>query len=63
MVKVKEKEAEMDSKVVVRSVEGERFTQAIETGKHKLSADEPESIGGTDRGPGPYEYLLSALGA
>lgn len=63
MVKAKEKEAEMASKVVVRSVLGERFTQAIETGKHQLFADEPESVGGSDRGPGPYEYLLSALGA
>lgn len=53
----------MDSKVAVRSVSGERFTQTIETGKHQLFADEPESIGGSDRGPGPYEYLLSALGA
>jgi hypothetical protein len=57
------KEAEMASKVVVRSVLGERFTQTIQTGKHQLFADEPESLDGSDRGPGPYEYLLSALGA
>jgi len=53
----------MASKVVVRSVLGERFTQTIQTGKHQLFADEPESLDGSDRGPGPYEYLLSALGA
>ena len=52
----------MASNVVVRSVFGERFTQMIETGKHRLNADEPESVGGSDRGPGPYEYLLAALG-
>ena len=52
----------MASNVVVRSVSGERFTQVIETGKHRLYADEPESVGGSDRGPGPYEYLLTALG-
>jgi uncharacterized OsmC-like protein len=52
----------MASKVVVHSVSGERFTQAIETGKHQLFGDEPESLGGSDRGPGSYEYLLAALG-
>ncbi len=52
----------MASNVVVRSVSGERFTQVVETGKHQLFADEPESFGGSDRGPGPYEYLLAALG-
>jgi putative redox protein len=52
----------MDSELVVRSVAGERFTQEIETGRHKLLGDEPESHGGSNRGPGPYEYLLAALG-
>jgi putative redox protein len=53
----------MASSVVARSESGERFTQIIKTGKHRLFADEPESFGGSDRGPGPYEYLLAALGA
>lgn len=49
--------------IVVRSVTGERFTQEIEVGKHLLLlGDEPESFGGSDRGPGPYKYLLAALG-
>ncbi|MGD8887551.1 MAG: hypothetical protein PVF14_05150 [Desulfobacterales bacterium] len=52
----------MASDVVVRTVSGERFTQTVEAGKHQLYADEPESVGGSDRGPGPYEYLLTALG-
>ncbi len=52
----------MASSVIVRSLSGERFTQEVEAGRHKLLADEPESYGGTDRGPGPYEYLLAALG-
>ena len=52
----------MASEVIVRSVPGERFTQEVEAGRHKLRGDEPESHGGSDRGPGPYEYLLAALG-
>ncbi len=52
----------MASIVVVRSVPKARFTQIVETGKHQLLADEPETFGGSDRGPGPYEYLLAALG-
>lgn len=53
----------MATTVHVRLMQGERFTQVIETGKHQLLADEPESYGGSDRGPGPYEYLLAALGS
>ena len=56
------KEIDMNPQVVVRSVPGHRFTQEIIAGKHKQLADEPESIGGSDRGPGPYDYLLAALG-
>ena len=52
----------MASGVIVRSVSGERFTQEVEAGKHTLLGDEPESYGGADRCPGPYDYLLTALG-
>ncbi len=48
--------------VVVRSVSGERFTQEVESGSHRFLGDEPESYGGSDRGPGPYDYLLTSLG-
>ena len=40
-----------------------RFVQNMRTGNHALIADEPESVGGNDAGPGPYEYLLMGLGA
>jgi putative redox protein len=52
----------MASFAVVRSIPEEPFTQVIESGNHQFFADEPESYGGSDRGPGPYEYLLAALG-
>lgn len=53
----------MASNVTVRSISGARFTQEIDAGGHALLADEPEAYGGAARGPGPYDYLLSALGA
>lgn len=31
-------------------------------GGHTLAADEPEDMGGQDTAPGPYPYLLTALG-
>jgi putative redox protein len=41
----------------------EGFAQEITAGRHRLIADEPVAAGGTDRGPGPYDLLLAALGA
>lgn len=38
------------------------FLQEIVSGAHQLQADEPASVGGGDAGPGPYDYLLIALG-
>jgi len=39
------------------------FLQEIAAGAHHLGADEPESVGGTDLAPDPYDYLLAGLGA
>lgn len=39
------------------------FVQEITAGRHHLVADEPVSAGGTDRGPGPYDLLMGALGS
>ncbi|MEZ4403702.1 MAG: alpha/beta fold hydrolase [Kofleriaceae bacterium] len=35
----------------------------LRAGRHVLTADEPVTLGGADRGPGPYDLLLMALGA
>ncbi|MDX1623878.1 MAG: alpha/beta fold hydrolase [Gemmatimonadota bacterium] len=40
-----------------------RYTTRIGTRAHALVADEPEDVGGEDRGPTPYELLLASLGA
>ncbi|HCX22654.1 MAG: osmotically inducible protein C [Flammeovirgaceae bacterium] len=42
---------------------GNGFLTEITAGKHQSVADEPKGSGGTDLGPSPYGYLLSALGA
>ena len=49
--------------VVVREAGAGRFTQDIAAGPHRLVADEPESIGGDDKGAGPYDLVLAGLGA
>lgn len=39
------------------------YRAEIEARGHTLVADEPASVGGTDEGPTPYDFLAGALGA
>jgi len=39
------------------------LAQLVRAGRHALAAGEPVEAGGDDAGPGPYDYLLAALGA
>jgi putative redox protein len=47
---------------VVETLSG-TYQQEVRAGRHVLTADEPANVGGDDAGPGPYDYLLAALGA
>ena len=40
-----------------------KFAQIVDDGTHRLQADEPVSLGGSNTGPTPYGYLAAALGA
>jgi putative redox protein len=48
--------------VVVRETRNSKFQQTIAAGPHRLLADEPVAAGGENTGPGPYDFLLAALG-
>lgn len=49
--------------VIVRETGNGKFQQDVINGPHRMLADEPPSVGGTDTGPTPYGYLLAGLGA
>jgi putative redox protein len=55
-------EGEQGQVTVLGGGVGDGFRQDVYARHHKLLADEPEHVGGTDLGPSPYDLLLAALG-
>ena len=53
---------EREGVVIVRGA-ATGFAQEIIAGPHQFVCDEPTSVGGTDRGPTPYDLLLAGLGS
>ncbi len=49
--------------VVVAETSQGPFLNHVVIGDHRLLADEPVSVGGSDAGPAPYDFLGAALGA
>lgn len=55
-----EKQLKTSSQVVAH-MDGDSFTTQIRSGNHTIISDEPESVGGNDFGPSPYELVSSGL--
>ncbi|MEQ8746916.1 bifunctional alpha/beta hydrolase/OsmC family protein [Pyruvatibacter sp.] len=53
--------ADPDRVTVVETRNG-KFQNQVLAGRHMLTADEPENVGGMDTGPTPYQFLNAALG-
>lgn len=53
----------VDPDETVVRLDGRGFLTDVLSGGHRLTADEPTSVGGTDQGPAPYDLLMSSLGA
>jgi len=57
-------EAELrDQQRVVASIGRDHYRTELSVRRHALVADEPESVGGTDQGPTPYDLVAAGLGA
>ncbi len=56
-----EKKPDTDLQVVANLGAEDKFTTHIKAGKHYLIGDEPESYGGNDFGPTPYDFVSSGL--
>ena len=55
---------DLPSDVIVTESGQGKFSQIVSVGdRHRLYADEPASMGGTDTGPSPYDLLMAGLGA
>lgn len=53
----------IDDEEVMTRTGARGYTTEIAIGKHRMIADEPTSVGGSNLGPTPYGYLSASLGA
>jgi putative redox protein len=53
----------MSGAVIVRENKQGRYQQEVIAGEHRLLADEPISMGGSDAGPAPFDFVMAGLGA
>lgn len=51
------------AQIVVGETGQGKFLNHVVAGRHRMLADEPESVGGFDAGMSPYDLLAAALGA
>ncbi len=59
-----QEQAELETEHQTVALVGDKdsgYTTLIKAGKHYITADEPEDVGGNDFGPTPYELLSSSL--
>ena len=52
-----------DARWVTARIGKTGFYTNVNAGPSHMIADEPTSVGGTERGPTPYEFLLAGLGS
>ncbi|GAK45169.1 OsmC family protein [Tepidicaulis marinus] len=58
-----EKPKGQEGSVSVAETGAGKFQQKVQIGPHSFLADEPESVGGMNSGPAPYDWVLAGLGA
>ncbi len=58
-----EKKLPSNSQVVASLSSGDKFSTYLKAGRHRMIGDEPESVGGDNFGPSPYEFVAAGLAA
>ena len=56
-------ETAADGATLVRETGNGKFQQQVQSGAHRMLADEPMSYGGLDSGPSPYDFVSIGLAA